>query len=198
VTEEQFNSMFPSRNPVYTYEDLLKAIRSYPAFANTGSDTVRIQEAAAILANVSHETGDLVYIEEINKSPYCVPGSSHQCASGKMYFGRGPIQISWNYNYGSIEEELGLPLLQQPELVSTNPTIAWTTALWFWMTQSGSGSMTPHDAMTRGPGFGETVRCLNGALECGGRGSEKVAKRIMYFQVYTTILKVEMGNKFGC
>ena len=35
-------------------------------FARTGSDTVRRQEAAAFLANASHETGGLVHITEIN------------------------------------------------------------------------------------------------------------------------------------
>jgi hypothetical protein len=66
------------------------------------------------------------------------------------------------------------------------------------MTQSGAGTMTPHDAMTRGSGFGETVRSINGALECGGRGGEKVLKRILYFQSYTSMLKVEAGNNLGC
>ena len=46
--------------------------RRTPAFATTGSDTVKKQEAAAFLANVSHETGGLVYIDEIDKSGnYC-------------------------------------------------------------------------------------------------------------------------------
>ena len=50
----------------------------YPAFATTGSDTVKKQEAAAFLANVNHETGGLVYVEEINQANwplYCDPSS---------------------------------------------------------------------------------------------------------------------------
>ncbi|MYX74760.1 glycoside hydrolase family 19 protein, partial [Streptomyces sp. SID3915] len=70
VSEAQFNQMFPSRNSFYTYSGLTAALSAYPAFANTGSDTVKKQEAAAFLANVSHETGGLVHIVEQNTANY--------------------------------------------------------------------------------------------------------------------------------
>lgn len=66
VSEAQFNQMFPNRNAFYTYSGLTAALSAYPEFANTGSDTVKRQEAAAFLANVSHETGGLVYVVEQN------------------------------------------------------------------------------------------------------------------------------------
>ena len=70
VSEAQFNQMFPNRNPFYTYSGLTTAMNSYPGFANTGSDTVKKQEAAAFLANVNHETGGLVHIVEQNQDNY--------------------------------------------------------------------------------------------------------------------------------
>lgn len=80
VSEAQFNQMFPSRNPFYTYAGLTAALKSYPGFANTGSDTVKKQEAAAFLANVSHETGGLVYIVEQNTANY-----PHYCDTSQSY-----------------------------------------------------------------------------------------------------------------
>src|SRR5690242_17996891 len=74
VSEAQFNQMFPNRNSFYTYAGLTDAMRKFPAFVTTGSDTVKRQEAAASLANVGHETGGLVYINEINTAnwpTYC-------------------------------------------------------------------------------------------------------------------------------
>src|SRR6202000_3493261 len=59
--------------------------------------------------------------------------SSYKPVPGKSYHGRGPLQISYAYNYGLAGEELDLPLLAQPELVSRDGTIAFKTALWFWM-----------------------------------------------------------------
>ncbi|OLZ74876.1 hypothetical protein AV521_03925, partial [Streptomyces sp. IMTB 2501] len=52
VSEAQFDQMFPNRNSFYTYSGLVQALSAYPGFANTGSDTVKKQEAAAFLANV--------------------------------------------------------------------------------------------------------------------------------------------------
>ncbi len=52
----------------------------------------------------------------------------------KPYYGRGPIQLSYPYNYGQAGADLGLPLLAHPELVSQDGSeIAFRTAIWFWM-----------------------------------------------------------------
>ncbi|MGO1240584.1 MAG: glycoside hydrolase family 19 protein, partial [Cellulosimicrobium funkei] len=55
VTEQQFDAMFPERNPFYTYAGLVAATVAYPAFATSGGDRVARREAAAFLAQVSHE-----------------------------------------------------------------------------------------------------------------------------------------------
>src|SRR5690349_15498677 len=64
VSKKQFAKMFPRRDAFYTYEGLTAALGAYPAFATTGTATVRKQEAAAFLANVSHETGGLAQVVE--------------------------------------------------------------------------------------------------------------------------------------
>ncbi|RAJ61130.1 carbohydrate binding protein, partial [Streptomyces sp. KhCrAH-43] len=103
VSEAQFNQMFPGRSSFYTYSGLVAALDAYPGFANTGSDTVKKQEAAAFLANVSHETGGLVYVVEQNTANYphyCDSSQPYGCPAGQAaYYGRGPIQLSWNFNY---------------------------------------------------------------------------------------------------
>lgn len=80
VSEAQFNQMFPNRNPFYTYNGLVAALSAYPGFANTGDDTVKRREAAAFLANVSHETGGLVHIVEQNTANY-----PHYCDTSQSY-----------------------------------------------------------------------------------------------------------------
>ncbi|CAM5398637.1 hypothetical protein SMICM304S_10089 [Streptomyces microflavus] len=77
--------------------------------------------------------------------------------------------FSWNFNYKAAGDALGLDLLNDPWLVERDPSVAWRTALWYWNTQNGPGTMTSHEAMVGGAGFGETIRSLNGALECGRR-----------------------------
>ena len=55
VSKAQFKQMFPDRNSFYSYGDLVAAMAAYRAFAATGDKTVRKQEAAAFLANVSRQ-----------------------------------------------------------------------------------------------------------------------------------------------
>ncbi|MCF3118711.1 chitinase [Streptomyces arenae] len=202
VSEAQFNQMFPSRNPFYTYKGLTDALKSYPAFANTGSDTVKRQEAAAFLANVSHETGGLKYVVEQNQSNYphyCDKTQPYGCPAGQAaYYGRGPIQLSWNFNYKAAGDALGIDLLNNPYLVEQNPAIAWQTGLWYWNTQKGPGTMTPHNAMVNGAGFGETIRAINGTLECNGGNPAQVQSRIDRYKSFTQILGTTPGSNLSC
>src|SRR5690606_32446923 len=105
-SQAQFNQLFPSRNSFYTYQGFLDAAAIYPAFGGTGDTATRKREIAAFLANVTHETGDLRYVEEINKGDYCSSSGSCPCEAGKRYFGRGPIQLSWNYNYCAASQNI--------------------------------------------------------------------------------------------
>jgi predicted chitinase len=205
VTEAQFNQMFPNRSSFYTYAGLVAATRAYPAIFNTGSDTVKRQEAAAFLANVHHETGGLQYIREINQanwSHYCQAGGQYPCAPGQQYYGRGPIQLSWNYNYGAAGQALGLNLLADPDMVARDATVAWQTAMWFWMTQSGGASTTPNRAMVNSIGFGETIRAINGGLECnkpaGSVGNQQMQTRVTYYRQFTQLLGVPTGSNLTC
>ncbi|WP_443047622.1 glycoside hydrolase family 19 protein [Streptomyces sp. NBC_00354] len=202
VSEAQFNQMFPNRNSFYTYNGLVSALSAYPAFANTGDDTVKRREAAAFLANVSHETGGLVYIVEQNTANYphyCDASQPYGCPAGQAaYYGRGPIQLSWNFNYKAAGDALGINLLANPYLVEQDPAIAMKTALWYWNTQNGPGTMTAHAAMVNGAGFGETIRSINGSLECNGGNPAQVQSRINAYQSFTQILGVTPGNNLGC
>ncbi|WP_030157320.1 glycoside hydrolase family 19 protein [Glycomyces sp. NRRL B-16210] len=202
VSEAQFNQMFPNRNSFYTYQGFINATASFPAFGNTGGDTVARQEVAAFLANASHETGGLVHIVEQNQANYphyCDSGQPYGCPAGNdAYYGRGPVQLSWNFNYNAAGAALGLPLLTNPWLVEQDPTVAWQTALWYWNTQSGPGSMSGHTAMTTGAGFGESIRSINGAIECDGGNPAQVQSRVTLYQGFTGILGVAPGGNLYC
>ncbi|MFD4725737.1 glycoside hydrolase family 19 protein [Streptomyces seoulensis] len=202
VTEAQFNQMFPNRNSFYSYSGLVNALGAYPGFANTGSDTVKKQEAAAFLANVNHETGGLVYVVEQNTAnypTYCDWSQSYGCPAGQAaYYGRGPIQLSWNFNYKAAGDALGIDLLHNPNLVQNDSAVAWKTGLWYWNTQSGPGSMTPHNAMVNQAGFGQTIRSINGSLECDGRNPAQVQSRVDAYQRFAQILGVSPGGNLYC
>ncbi|WP_262403739.1 chitinase [Actinomadura sp. CNU-125] len=202
MSEAQFEQMFPNRNSFYTYNGLTSAMSAFPAFAGTGSDTVRKQEAAAFLANVGHETGGLVHIVEQNTGNYphyCDASQPYGCPAGQAaYYGRGPIQLSWNFNYKAAGDTLGIDLLHNPWLVEQNAAVAWKTALWYWMTQHGPGTMTGHDAMVGGHGFGETIRSINGGLECDGGNPGQVQSRVDAYTRFAGLLGVPTGGNLTC
>jgi chitinase len=200
LSESTFNAMFPNRNPFYTYSSLIAAASTFPAFANTGSLETRKREVAAFFANTAHETGNYVYIEEIARGPYCgtwgPPGCN--CVAGKQYYGRGPIQLSWNGNYCAAGAALNLPLHTNPDLLAQDANASWRSAFWFWTTQTGAGSMTAHSAMVNGAGFGETIRTINGTLECNGGNPGQVQSRIQKYQDIANLLGVSPGGNLGC
>ncbi|MFF2847780.1 glycoside hydrolase family 19 protein [Streptomyces sp. NPDC058001] len=202
VSEAQFNQMFPNRSSFYTYSGLTAAMSAYPAFAKTGSDTVKRQEAAAFLANVNHETGGLVYVVEQNTANYphyCDWSQPYGCPAGQAaYYGRGPIQLSWNFNYKAAGDALGIDLLGNPWLVQNDSAIAWKTGLWYWNTQTGPGTMTGHNAMVNGAGFGQTIRSINGSLECDGRNPAQVQSRVDAYNRFVQILGTTPGNNLYC
>jgi predicted chitinase len=202
LSEAQFNQMFPSRNSFYTYQGLVNALGAYPGFTHTGSATTQKQEAAAFLANVAHETGDLQFVVEQNTAnypTYCDRSQSFGCPAGQSaYYGRGPLQLSWNFNYKAAGDALGIDLLDNPNLVQTDAATSWKTALWYWNTQTGAGTMTSHNAIVNGAGFGQTIQTINGSVECHGGNTAEVQDRINHYEQYAGILGVSPGANLSC
>jgi predicted chitinase len=199
VSRDTFNLLFPNRNVLYTYDGLVAAAQRYPKFCNEGSQDDYKRDAAAFLANISHETGGLFYVDEQNpQSLYCDPtNTTYPCAAGKSYHGRGPIQLSWNYNYGACGDAIGKDLLNQPELISMDSMVTFITALWFWMTPQPPKTSC-HDAI-RTSGFGMTIDIINGGIECGkGQPTPQALDRINLYQAYAAQLGVGPGGNLYC
>ncbi len=199
VSHQTFEAMFPNRDRFYSYDGLVTATQKYPSFCNEASDEQCRREAAAFLANIAHETGDLRAIVEENTANwphYCQVGT-YPCAPGKTYHGRGPIQLSWNYNYAACGAEIGIDLLNNPDLVATDSAISFATALWFWMTPQ-TPKPSCHNAITTS-GFGMTINIINGGLECGqGQVTPQAQSRIQRYEQYTRQLGVTPGENLAC
>ncbi|KAF0713143.1 hypothetical protein As57867_004483, partial [Aphanomyces stellatus] len=193
-----FLQLFPNALPIYKYENFVAMAAKYPSFANTGDADVDRREVAAFLGQVSLESGDLRYVEEINKSTMCQASADYPCAAGKQYYGRGPIQLSWNYNYKDFGKAANLDLVASPELVATDPDLVWYSALWFWNAPKWNGNI--HDVVGQPGGFAYTTYIINGGMECGlnppNRESEK--SRIASYTKFCQLLGVAPGDNLSC
>lgn len=206
ISSAQYDQMFPPsvRQAAWTYDAFLTAAASRPEFAGfgtTGDATMRAREVAAMLANVAHETSQLSDLVENTTAQYCA-SEPYGCPNTTYgYKGRGPLQLSWNYNYHDAGAFLGLDLLNHPTQVGSDPAVGWQTSLWFWMTQTAGAAMTAHQAMTSGsppPGFYETIDVINGDIECGAApGSDEAderARRVSFYNTFVGYLGTTPGN----
>ncbi|CAF0761956.1 unnamed protein product [Adineta steineri] len=89
---------------------------------------------SAFLAQLAHESGQLVYMEEIaNGSDYegRIKLGNTEPGDGMRFKGRGPIQLTGRANYAAAGKALGLDLVNNPEQVKT-PYVGFRTSVWFW------------------------------------------------------------------
>jgi hypothetical protein len=213
---DDFNASWNLNKPIET------KIVDFGSFLAEGSENDKKREIAAFLANIAHETGGgwdtapggmlawgLYYNEEttyINSTAVGYVDSANvqfPAVAGKSYHGRGPIQLSWNYNYGLVSGILYQDknvLLNNPENVTADGKLGFMTALLFFMTPQSPkpschdiivGSWTPTAAdIAAGriePGFGMTINVINGGFEAGKDETDyRLFRRIGHYRDITS------------
>ena len=93
-----------------------------------------IDEQRHFLSQVGHESGRLVYVEEI-ASGKAYEGrkdlGNTNPGDGVRYKGRGIVQITGRFNYEILSKDLGYDFIKEPEKLKE---IKWAveSACWFW------------------------------------------------------------------
>nr|AGS80329.1 chitinase protein [Actinidia chinensis] len=178
----------------YTRSAFLNTLSLFTAFGTIGTVDDSKREIAAFFAHASHETGSFCKIEEDGGASknYCDnKRTDYPCAPNKHYYGRGPLRLSWNYNYGAAGDFLGFNGLNNPEIVATDSLVSFKAAMWFWM-------RNVHSVMTTGQGFGATIRAINGNIECDGKRPDLVTARVNLYTNFCSQLGVAPGNNLRC
>lgn len=90
------------------------------------------------LAQVGHESGDLLYTEEL-ASGNAYEGrkdlGNTQPGDGPRFKGRGLIQLTGRANYSQYSAASGHDYVSQPDILATDPAVAVDVAAWFWTTR---------------------------------------------------------------
>ncbi|KAG2331785.1 hypothetical protein Bca4012_018660 [Brassica carinata] len=232
ITRSQFEEMLKHRNDsacpargFYTYDAFIAAARSFPGFGTTGATAARKREIAAFFGQTSHETtggwpspvaqdgtdtwGYCSKQEDNPSSDYCSPSTKWPCARGKRYFGRGPMQLNGNINYGQCGKAIGADLLNRPDILTKDAAIAFKSAIWFWMTAQPpnpschaviSGKWKPSvadRAVGRVPGYA-MINIIIAPGECGIGADTRVADRIGFYARYCKMFGVTTGKNIAC
>ena len=242
LNEKKWNQLFPNRYgqntkngqkttiDFYSFKSFVAAANYFPNFLAGDIETQK-RELAAFLANIAQETSGgwaeapggyfkwgLYFLEEqqqgLQNNYADFSKINYPPVIGGKYFGRGPKQLSWNYNYGQFSEAwFGKKetLLNDPQLLSQDPVLSFASAIWFWMTpqfpkpschdiMTGQWKPTENDVQNgRLPGFGATVNVINGGVECGGRTDlEKTTYRYAYYKYFCTYFHISAGDNITC
>lgn len=224
----QFENLFSKRNsPVanavgfWDYRSFILAASMFEhlGFGTTGGKLMQMKEIAAFLGHVGCKTScgygvatggplawGLCFNKEMSPSQkYCDDFYKYDypCAPGAEYYGRGAIPIYWNYNYGAIGKGINQDLLNHPEYVEQNATIAFQAAIYRWMTSVKKKQPSAHDVFVgnwkptkndtlakRFPGFGSTMNLLYGEQTCGQGDIDPMNNIISHYLYYLDLLGV--------
>ena len=197
-------------------------------FLSEGNLEIKKRELAAFLANISHETTGgwatapggqyrygLYFAEELNRRGYVDEGSGWgiKAAPNKSYHGRGPIQLSYTYNYFFFSRDVfgDDRLVNSPETLGQDSKIAWMSAIWFWMTPQVP-KPSAHDIITEiweptpedisqnrdQSRFGMTINIINGVQECNQPNEYRAEDRIGHYKFFAEGLNVAIESKLDC
>ena len=134
-----------------------------------------------------------------------------------QYYGRGPFQLSWNFNYGPFSQSVNSGLkakdafLQDPDQIHKTGFLAFTSAIWFYMTPA-TPKPSMHEVVTKlyvpsahdtsvglNNSFGATIRIINGILECDkGTETPYAQNRIDYYTQLLTYFDHPQETDLGC
>lgn len=214
-------------------KEIETVIIDFGTFLKEGFKKDRKRELAAFLANLAHETGGgwatapggelkwgLFWNENIagrtgvNTSAFVDPATSelYPGVKDKRYYGRGPIMLSWNFNYGLFSSIIygdKNVLLSNPEIVAADGKVGFMTAILFWMTPQAP-KPSAHDVIinkwkpskadiAKGlgkPGFGITIMVLNGLeANLGETEGSSVKRRAGHYRDITARMGVDITGE---
>lgn len=139
-------------------------------------------ELAQLMAQCAHETKNFVsttedgtdqnftdWYEDVSSLGNTEPGD------GVKYKGRGFIHLTGRYNYDKAGKQLGIDLVNNPELAA-DPKIAAKIAIWFWKSRVSKRVSDFTDTT-------DVTRAVNG-------GTTGLKERIKYFNTYVDLFKL--------
>ena len=128
----ELSELFPRAKP-----GILEAIDAVAVNLAKLNSPIRL---SYFLAQCAHESSGFQFTKEVGGAKYLSRYEGRrdlgntEIGDGLRFIGRGIIQITGRSNYAACGEWIGLPLLDQPELLE-EPVPAVRSSCWYWMTR---------------------------------------------------------------
>ncbi|GMN59374.1 hypothetical protein TIFTF001_028486 [Ficus carica] len=144
LSKSLFDEMFKHRKDCpsqgfYSYDAFINAAASFPMVAQVISQLVRGNLLLSVLKPLKQPQR---WIESLDPYAWGYCHISTTIATDTDTMTNYCTSTKWpcaskknNYNYGLAGEALGLDLINNPDLVATDPVVSYKTALWFWTTR---------------------------------------------------------------
>lgn len=132
INEPQLARIFPSSSRARRLA-YISGIQTAISLTRAGET---INRAAALLATIAVETGELKWLEEIwgptaAQRTYVGRMGNRTLSEAQRYKGRGFIQLTGADNYHAAKLALSIDLVNHPQQAST-PDIAGRILAWYW------------------------------------------------------------------
>ena len=232
----------PNGQWYYLYKNLIKGMAEWKEFANEGDENTRKLEIAAFLANIAQETGTGKQMDPTFGGPGCFiqEGDGSKWGSDEYsrdcnklnpptcapagYCGRGPHQLSWDYNYKAFGEDMDPKnkdlYFNDPDLLTKDPEIGIAGSIWFWGHADLGSREDPekpfkpsaHDVLVgkwkptdkdkacgrTTANFGVIINIINGGIECGPGAENPGAaeNRVKYLEEIAKEMGVTIPDGF--
>jgi len=129
ITQQQLQTIMPHLDPGHA--------QIYLPYLNAALVEGEINtpvRAAAFLGQISEESGELRWWHEFASGQEYEGRKdlgNTQPGDGPRFKGRGPIQLTGRANYTAAGADLGVDIVNDPDLVA-GPQVGFRTTVWFW------------------------------------------------------------------
>ena len=137
-----------------------------------------LKQWAYIFASVYHETAFTFH--PVRESPRASEDWRKRNLRYYPYYGRGYIQITWDYNYAAYQKKTGIPLVKEPDLAMI-PSTSWFILTDGFKYGVFTGKKISDYINDKKTDYLNARRCIN--------GTDKAAIIKSYAETFESILK---------
>jgi len=188
----EYRKQFGSIKKTDKVNNIITMLVSLQTYSYLFNSAVFCEQFAYLAATVMHETADtFAAFKEVRQVATDTDRRKRVRALqdrywGTGYYGRGPVQLTWQRNYAWAENVTGRPLLNEPDLLLTDLPLGYEVIVKGMCSGAYTGKSLNHYINARGVDYINARRIVNGT----DKAKEIAALAAKFFCVFTASVGV--------